>query len=138
MAANFGASSILVRFLFALVLVFATFNPSGYSYYHWAQEILPGLDPVLALATIGLLIGWVIFLRATLRSLGLVGIALAAARFDCFLWLIMDAGIVAADNINTVLYIVLVLISAILAIGMSWSHVRRRMSGQTDVDDVDE
>lgn len=138
MAAHFGASSILVRFLFALVLVFSTFNPSGYSYYHWAQDILPGLDPVLALATIGLLIGWVIFLRATLRSLGVIGIALAAALFGCILWLIIDAGIVSADNINTVLYIVLVLISAILAIGMSWSHVRRRMSGQTDVDDVDE
>lgn len=68
----------------------------------------------------------------------MIGIALAAALFGCILWLIIDAGIVAADNMNTVLYIVLVLISAILAIGMSWSHVRRRMSGQTDMDDVDE
>jgi len=28
--------------------------------------------------------------------------------------------------------------ATILAIGLSWSHVRRRLSGQTDVDDVDE
>lgn len=138
MSANFGASSIAVRFIFALVLVFCTFNPSGYSYYHWAKSILPGVEPLLALAGIALLIGWVIFLRATLRSLGLVGIALAGALFGCLLWLVIDAGIVAADNLNAVLYIVLVIMSAILAIGMSWSHVRRRMSGQADMDDVDE
>jgi Family of unknown function (DUF6524) len=29
-------------------------------------------------------------------------------------------------------------VATILAIGMSWSHVRRRLSGQADVDDVDE
>lgn len=138
MAANFGPSSVLVRFLFALILVFASFNPSGYSFFHWAKDILPGVDPVLALAAIVLLIGWVVFLRATLRSLGVIGIALTAALFGCLLWMVIDFGIVAADNINTVLYIVLVLLSAILAIGMSWSHIRRRMSGQTDVDDVDE
>jgi len=26
----------------------------------------------------------------------------------------------------------------ILAVGMSWSHIRRRLSGQADMDDVDE
>jgi hypothetical protein len=26
----------------------------------------------------------------------------------------------------------------VLATGMSWSHIRRRLSGQADVDDVDE
>ncbi len=138
MAANFGAAGLATRFLFALFLVFATFNPSGYSYYHWANNTLPAVEPLLALAGIGLLIGWVIFLRATLRSLGVIGIALASALFGCLLWLVIDAGLVAADNVNAVLYIVLVIMSAILAIGMSWSHVRRRMSGQSDVDDVDE
>jgi hypothetical protein len=30
------------------------------------------------------------------------------------------------------------MLAAIMATGMSWSHIRRRMSGQLDVDDVDE
>ncbi|MEO1240160.1 MAG: DUF6524 family protein, partial [Pseudomonadota bacterium] len=32
----------------------------------------------------------------------------------------------------------LVVLSIVLAIGLSWSIVRRRISGQADVDDVDE
>jgi Family of unknown function (DUF6524) len=33
--------------------------------------------------------------------------------------------------------VVLVILSLILAVGMSWSHIRRRMSGQVDVDEKD-
>jgi len=136
--AVFNSSGMLVRFVFALLLVFGSFNPTGYSYFHWAQQILPGIDPVLALVGIILLIGWVVFLRATLRSLGVIGIVLALAFFGCLLWAIIDFGIVPTDSINTLSYIVLVMLSGILATGMSWSHIRRQMSGQADVDDVDE
>ena len=31
----FNASSFLVRWVLAMFLVFATYNASGYSYYHW-------------------------------------------------------------------------------------------------------
>jgi hypothetical protein len=37
-----------------------------------------------------------------------------------------------------VTWIVLFATSGILAVGMSWSHVRRRLSGQVDTDDVDQ
>jgi hypothetical protein len=30
-----------------------------------------------------------------------------------------------------------VVLSGILAIGVSWSHIRRRITGQVDVDDVE-
>ncbi|MFO1426279.1 MAG: DUF6524 family protein [Steroidobacteraceae bacterium] len=32
----------------------------------------------------------------------------------------------------------LVILACILGLGMCWSHLRRRMSGQTDVDEVSE
>ena len=35
-------------------------------------------------------------------------------------------------------YVSLVILALVLATGMSWSHVRRRISGQADVDAVDE
>jgi hypothetical protein len=35
-------------------------------------------------------------------------------------------------------WIALLCLSGLLAIGMSWSHVRRRLTGQIDVDAVDE
>lgn len=70
-------AGVLLRLLFALVLVFATFNPSGYSYYHWLRDTLPGYSVLLIFAGVVLLIGWTIFLRATTRSLGAFGLILA-------------------------------------------------------------
>ena len=49
----------------------------------------------------------------------------------------MDWGLLAAENIDAVTWLVEILLAGVLAIGMSWSHIRRRMSGQVDVDDTD-
>ena len=66
MASNgFSLSSYLARLVAALVLVFATYNPSGYSYYHWFEHSLSDFNPLVALAGVVLLIGWVMFIRAT-------------------------------------------------------------------------
>ncbi len=39
---------------------------------------------------------------------------------------------------DAVTYLVLFVIGAVLGTGMSWSHVRRRLSGQADVDEVED
>ena len=85
-----------------------------------------------------LLIGWTIYIRATLRSLGSLGLALAFSFFAIIVWWLIDIGLLGADNISVMTYIILFILSAILATGMSWSHIRRKISGQVDVDDVDE
>ena len=35
MAQRFNSKGFLLRLLFAVLLVFISYNPSGYSYYHW-------------------------------------------------------------------------------------------------------
>ncbi|MCG6867252.1 MAG: DUF6524 family protein [Gammaproteobacteria bacterium] len=137
-AKEFTWSGFVVRLIFALFLVFATYNPSGYSYFHWVERTLPSFDPLMAITGVCLLIGWVIFLRATLRSLGPLGVILTSALFGAILWLVVDKGWIAPDSFTAISYIVLVLLSTILATGMSWSHIRRRMTGQFDVDEVEE
>ena len=134
----FTFGSYLVRFVDALFLVFATYNPSGYSYFHWFEQTLPSFEPLVALAGVVLLIGWVMFLRATMRSLGALGVILAAAFFGTLIWLVIDRGWLDADNLTAITYVILFVLSAILATGMSWSHIRRRLTGQLDVDDVEE
>jgi hypothetical protein len=84
-----------------------------------------------------LLIGWAMFIRATLVSLGAFGIVLAAAFFGTLLWLVVDWGLVPADTVEAVTYLILVAGSAVMATGMTWSHIRRRISGQIDVDETD-
>ena len=128
----------LLRFLFALLLVMLTYNPSEYSYFHWLQNNFSNFSPMLGLAGISLIIGWVIYLRATLRSLGLIGLTLAALFFAAVLWLLIDWGWLGLDNVAVMNWVILTLISAVLAVGISWSHIRRKISGQVDADDVDE
>ena len=129
---------LLLRFVFAVVLVFATYNPSDYSYYSWVAGSLPEFTVFMIFAGIVLLIGWTILLRATLRSLGPFGLILAVAFFGVLLWLVVDVGLVPADSTQAVTYLVLVALSGVLATGVSWSHVRRRITGQSDIDDVDD
>jgi hypothetical protein len=134
---TFKLFGVFVRFIAASFLVFATYNPSTYSFYHWAISRGDSSLPLLLIAGIALLIGWIIFLRATMRSLGLLGISLVLALLACFVWLAIDFNIVSLGS-QVFVYIVLVICALVLAIGMSWSHIRRRMSGQADVDDIDQ
>lgn len=138
MASEFNAMGFLGRWVFALALVFGTYNPTEYSYFSWIAADGTEFGPVIALVGVVLLIGWIIFLRATLRSLGAVGIGLGAALFGCLIWLLIDMGWLSLEQTGALTWIALVLISLILATGMSWSHVRRRLTGQFDVDETDD
>ena len=134
---RFGWNSFFIRFLFAIAVVFASYNPEGYAYYHWVDAGLPGFTVLKGFVGIVLLIVWVILIRATLGSLGLFGILLAAAFFGLGIWLIVDVLGMATDNVHVIAYIVEVVLAAVLSIGVSWSHVRRRISGQIDVDEIE-
>ncbi len=141
MARHFDSRGFMWRFIFALVLVYATYNPTGISYYHWLKSGLGEgelLTPAFALISIVLLIGWTVYLRATFRSLGGFGLLLAIAFFAIIIWWLVDLGLLGIQNVSVLSYIVMLLLAAVLAVGMSWSHIRRRLSGQADMDDVDE
>jgi hypothetical protein len=138
-AAGIGFLGFAWRAVFALVLVLATYNPSQISYYHWLRGAVGAgsFGAVHAVVGIALLAGWVVFLRATFQSLGVLGLLLGAAFFAALVWLLVDLGWLATDSVPAMTWITLVCLSLLLAIGMSWSHVRRRMTGQVDVDDVE-
>lgn len=138
MATEFSAGSFLGRWIFALVLVFGTYNPTDYSFISWIMADGTQFSPVIAVVGILLLIGWTIFLRATLLSLGLFGIALGLALFAAIVWMMVDFGLIDVEATGVLTYVALVLLSLILAVGMSWSHIRRRLTGQFDVDDTDD
>jgi len=136
---NLTLAGFALRFFFALVLVCASYNPSGYSYAQWViRSINPmNITPYIAICGIVLIIGWAIYLRATFRSLGMIGLALAALLFGSFIWLFFDLGWLNSTNVSILEWVTLALLSLILALGMSWSHVRRRLTGQVDTDDVE-
>jgi hypothetical protein len=137
--ADFSAGDFLTRWVVALALVMVTFNPTSWSYLSWLLADWPGDNlPLKALAGVVLLIAFVIFLRSTWRAIGPLGLFLAALFFAVLLWVLIDYGWLDPRQANLMTWIILVVIATILAIGMSWSHIRRQMSGQYDVDRVDE
>ena len=135
---SISASGILLRFLMAIILVFSSYNPEGYSYYDWVLTDLKDITPLKVLVGIVLLIGWIIYIRATLRSLGALGLILATGFFATLIWLVVDWGLIPTDSVRAVSYIILFVLCAVLAAGISWSHIRRRISGQVDVDELEE
>ena len=135
---NFTSGSFGLRFLFSAILLFATYNPEGYSYFHWVKDAFPSISIEQAFVGVVLLIGYVIYLRATLRSLGMIGLILAFLFFGLLVGMLFKWEVLSLDASKTLAYVVEILLAVVLAVGMSWSHIRRRMSGQMDMDDVDE
>ena len=125
------------RFVFAFALVCLTWNPSRYNYVDWALAQWQNLAPLVVFVGLVLLVAWIVFVRATARSLGALGIILSVALAATVLWILFYYGIVSAESGKLLGWIVLALLSAILAAGMSWSLLRRSWSGQADVDDID-
>mgnify|MGYP000288625023 CR=1 FL=1 len=134
---GFGLGGFLIRWIIAMILVIATFNPTAYSFVNWVFADTSAQLPFKALAGLVLLIGYVIYLRATFNSIGLIGTGLISAVFAVLVWILFDQGWLDPNNAGLLTWIVLVAIGTVLGIGMSWSHVRRRLSGQADVDTID-
>ena len=137
---KFNFVSFSLRFLGAIALVFLTYNPSGYSYFHWVQDSLgpngAGFAAEYAFVGVVIIIGWAILVRSTLQSLGALGLILAAAFIGTFVWLMTSYGIVEVESSTAIAWAALISLAALLAIGMSWSHIRRRLTGQVDVDEI--
>ena len=132
---DFTLGSFGLRFAFALALVFLTYNPTGFSWVGWLLSETPLVYKVGA--GIVLLISWAIFLRATWNSLGAPGTILAAAFFAVIIWLLIEWGLVALDSTGTIQWILLFVLTGVFAVGMSWSHIRRKLSGQYDTDEIE-
>jgi len=126
------------RYLIAFAMVALTWNPSPYNYIRWGANHWADLMPVVILFGLIMFVGWVVFLRATMRSLGTFGLLLSVAIAGALLWVMVFYGVIDLTNTSALGWVLLALLAAILTAGMSWSHLRRRWSGQADIDDVDE
>ena len=128
----------VVRWVFAFVLFATTYNPTEWNYVRWSMANADSNLPMTVLLGLILGVGYIIYLRATLRSIGIFGMVLILAVVGTLLWVLFDQGVINLDNPTVNTWIGIVALSIVLAVGLSWSIVRRRLTGQTDVDDIDE
>jgi hypothetical protein len=134
---KFNFMGVVWRVLFSLALVFLTFNPSGTSYFHWLAESFPSIQPAKAIAGILLVGAWLFFVRSTFNAMGPAGVGLLVALFASIVWWMVRQGWLSIDNRAAMAWVVLTILGIVLGIGMSWSLIRQRVSGQTSVDRVD-
>lgn len=128
----------LIRWLFAFILLAATYNPTEWSFVRWGMAHYTDMLSVTVLAGLVLFVGYIIYLRATLRSIGVFGMLLVMAVAGTLIWVLFDQGFISLENPTVNTWLGIVILSLVLAIGLSWSIVRRKLSGQADVDDIDE
>ena len=129
------AWAFLLRWAFAFGLIVATYNPTGNSYIQWARVNFSDQTPLAVFLGVALFVGYVIYIRATLRSIGAWGMLLVAGLVGSLLWVLYDWNVLSTENTDVNIWMGLLALSLVLGTGLSWSIVRRALSGQ--IDDTD-
>ncbi|PSL21757.1 DUF6524 family protein [Shimia abyssi] len=128
---------LLLRWIFAFLLLALTFNPTEWNYVRWSMDNYIEEMPLTVLLGLLLAIGYIIYLRATIRSIGGFGMFLVLSVVAALVWVLYDWGLLRLDNQDLNTWIGILALSIVLGIGLGWSIVRRLLSGQYDMDDVD-
>jgi hypothetical protein len=127
----------LLRWVFAFLLLAATYNPTRFNFLSWARENYATQLPLAVLFALILVVALVVFLTAVLRGIGALGVVLLLALVAALVWVLYDLGWVSLQNPGANTWIALAGLSFVLAAGMYWGILWRRISGQIETDDVD-
>ena len=125
----------LIRWVFAFVLLALTFNPSEWNFVRWATANWQDQMPLTVLGGLILLVAYVLFFTAVLRGIGGIGVVLILAVVSALVWVLVDFGWISLADPTSNTWIALIALSVVLAVGMYWGILWRRLSGQLEVDD---
>lgn len=132
---QFTVVPFTLRLVCSALLVFATYNPSGYSFYHWtvngggptALKIMVGLALALLYAAVLRVIG------AAFRRSGVIVGAIAGFLFSIESVIVLlprDVSLSWRGWVLVVQYAVLGALTLMIAFGISWSYLIERLTGQ--------
>jgi hypothetical protein len=132
---TFSGYSLVVRLLFSLALVFATYNPTGYSFYHWLIDAGAGPLSLKLLATLSLAMVYYAAFRIVLAAFR--GSGVIVAGLVVLLCVIELALLIPGPKarswqvyVEAGQYVVLLAIAIIVSFGISWSSLIERLTGQ--------
>lgn len=122
----------------AAIVVFATYNPSGKSIFHWVvNNDNPGDAWVILGAIVAILVN-IALLIAAWKALGKLGTIIVVIFFGALIYLSFQEGWVDADNRASLEWLALILYSVFLGIGLSGAILWRRATGQVVTDEADD
>lgn len=131
----YGASElggVFSRTLLVMLLVYGTYNPSGYSYYHWIFQVSDGRTASKLCVGIVLLLGFIICINATIRSLGRLLLTPGIALIASLIWMMSSWGWIDLSDPMQRTIVIEGSVVAILAAGLPFSQLRFRLTGQKD------
>ena len=107
--------------------MYATYNPEGYSFFHWAiapitraqTDVITAQAPLKVLAGLCLLGLWIFFVHSTRRSIGAKGALLLLGILGALVWLLVDWHVLNPASSRAIGHVILIAISIVLAIGLS-------------------
>lgn len=135
MTQRFDWASIIARVLFSFFVVFAVYNPSGHSYWHWVQQGSAGFWTKLAVG-IGLLVVHIFVCSTTVAVLKWRGVLLIVALlFSSWMAVAHHAGLGQAGA-SGALVVALSGLALLYSAGLSYSHIHHRIAGVTHVEKV--
>ncbi len=119
-------------------LLSATFNPTPWNFVRWSQANFSSQMPLTLLARVDagswlhdLRRGHVAIHRGDRRCADLRDLSVAP------IWLLYDWGVLTLRNASLNLWLAISCAVDVLGIGLSWSILRQRLSGQATVDEVE-
>ena len=128
---------IFLRWLGAFVLLAATFNPTPWNFVRWAEANYTTQMPLTLLLGLLLGVGYMIYIGATLRSIGAFGVILVGAIVGALVWVLTDYGVLTLGSTALMTWLGICALSVVLGVGLSWSILRQRLSGQASVDEIE-
>lgn len=131
---NFDLSSFIIRWIVCLFLVMATYNTSGYSYYHWVIDgnglwIIKIVFGVVLITVHSFLISY------TIRSLTTFRFGLVVTIYSLVGYGLLSYELIASETPN-VITMVLVIIASVFATGVSFAHISYRFTGVKHVEQM--
>jgi hypothetical protein len=129
-------SKLLARLFFAAFLIFATYNPTGQSWYHWMLNG-PASGTLKAAVTLLLAVAYGVVIPVTWRALGFGGIVLTISLATTTTWVMIEAGwINLTSPADAPTWITLSIIAIVLGVGSCWMLIGRVIDGQLRTRDI--
>lgn len=121
---------LVARALACFALVFATWNPTDVNFFAWIDS--PAPLPLKGLAAALLLLLHVLFARITWLSLGLPGTLFVLALLLLGVFTLDQLGTIDLSRGRSWGYVFVSVAALTLMIGLTWSLMKRRITGQSN------
>lgn len=127
---------LLFRILIAAIIVFATYNPTGTSIWHWVAAKNDWANAWVLLVIVITALVHVALLVAAWKALGPLGTTLAVVVLGVLVYLSLQEGWATLGNLDSLRWLGLILYSVFLGVGMAGAILWRRATGQIVTDEA--